>query len=58
MNPREEASPTLDFRAGKAETKPADFNPSDWTVIKRAGNMVAATHKSGTTRKLPASWLE
>lgn len=58
MNHKEEASPTLDFRAGKDEPKPADFNPSDWTVIKRQGDTVAATHRTGVTRKLPAEWLE
>lgn len=57
MNIKEDASPTLDFQYGKNATKPADFNPADWTVIKTQGDHVAAQHVSGVTRKLPKSWL-
>jgi len=56
-NHREDASPTLDFQYGKNATKPADFNPTDWTVIKTQGDHVAAQHVSGVTRKVPKHWL-
>lgn len=55
---RDEARPTLDFPFGLSQVKPADFTPSDWTIIKRAGDRVAARHVSGVERKLPATWME
>lgn len=58
MNIRDDASPTLDFKASRAAVKPEDFNPADWTIIKRAGKMVAARHVSAETRKMPKEWLE
>jgi len=57
MNTKEDASPTLDFQYGKNAVKPADFNPTDWTVIKTQGDHVAAQHVSGVTRKVPKGWL-
>jgi len=50
--------PTLDFQFGRKQEKPADFTPADWTVVKRARDIVAARHTSGEVRKMPASWLE
>lgn len=53
----QDALPDTTFRFGANEPKPHDFNPANWTVIKRQGDTVAATHRTGVTRKLPAEWL-
>lgn len=56
--PKPEEDCTLDFRFGREQTPPEDFNPKDWTVIKRASCIVAARHTSGEVRKMPAHWLD
>lgn len=58
MNPRDKASPTLDFRYGERAVAPDDFIPADWTVLKHMSDKVAARHISGVERKIPAHWLE
>lgn len=52
-----DALANTDFQYGPNAPKPTDFNPEDWTVIKRAGDHIAATHRTGITRKLPKHWL-
>ena len=53
----EDALAHTNFQYGLDAPKPADFNPEDWTVVKRSGDHVAATHRTGVTRKLPKHWL-
>lgn len=54
----EEAAPDLDFRFDRDAAKPADFNPAEWTILKRQRETIAARHTSGIERKIPASWME
>lgn len=58
IDPREQAKPILDFQFGRNGAKPEGFNAADWTIVKRAGKIVAAKHVSGEVRKMPAGWLE
>ena len=51
-------APDVAFRFDRKQPPPAKFNPSDWTIVKRERNTVAAQHTSGEVRKMPAHWLE